>query len=160
MVPVWLRLFLPAPPARSTRSARLCFWRWLLVGGYAAGLFACSSLPGSRLPVPPERRLARRWHRPPPRWLLSDKVLHALAYGLGTALLCRALHSQAPARPLQQIALASFLGACGYGLLDERHQAHVPQRTATVADGVANGVGAALAAWGWQHWAPRWPWLR
>jgi VanZ family protein len=95
-----------------------------------------------------------------PRWLLNDKVLHTLAFGLGTVLLCRVLHFQTLGRSPRRIALCSALAALGYGIADELHQARVPQRTADVADVVADGLGAALAAWGWLHGAPRWFWLR
>jgi VanZ family protein len=138
--------------AQQARPTRPHLWRWLWVGGAAAGLFALSSVPGTRLPVAPETRLARRWHGTRPRWQLSDKVLHALAFGLGTVLLCRALRRQVPTWSLRQIACVSFLAACGYGIVDELHQARVPQRTAEVADVVADGLGAALAAWGWRHY--------
>jgi len=154
---MWQWLPVLAPQARLCRTSR---WRWLVVGGYAAGLFALSSAPGSRLLLAAENRLVRRQRRVSPRWLFRDKVFHALAFGLGTVLLCRALHCQAPARSPRQIALCSVLAALGYGVADELHQARVPQRTAEVADVVADGLGAALAAWGWLYGVTRWPWLR
>ena len=146
--------------AHQARPIRPRLWRWLCVGGAAAGLFVLSAVPGHLLPVAPETRLARRGHRARPRWQLSDKVLHALAFGLGTVLLCRALRRQVPTWSPRQIAFVSFLAASGYGIADELHQARVPQRTAEVADVVADGLGAALAAWGWRYGASRWPWLR
>lgn len=154
---MWQCLAVLDPPARLYRMPS---WRWLVVGGYAAGVFALSSAPGSRRLVAAQKRLVRRQRWALPRWLLYDKVVHALVFGLGTVLLCRALHDRTPARSLRQIAFYSVLGALGYGITDELHQARVPQRTAEVADVVADGVGAALAAWGWLHGAPRWPWLR
>jgi VanZ family protein len=154
---MWQCLPVLDPQARPCRTPR---WRWLVVGGYAAGLFALSSAPGSHLLLAAENRLVRRQRWALPRWLLRDKVLHALAFGLGTVLLCRALHGQTPARSPRQIALCSVLAALGYGIADELHQACVPQRTAEVTDVVADGLGAALAACGWLYGAPRWPWLR
>lgn len=141
------------------RSNHMSSWRWLVVGGYAAGLFALSSAPASRHLVAAENRLVRQ-RRALPRWLPSDKVFHALVFGLGAVLLCRALHDQTPARSLRRIALYSVLAALGYGITDELHQARVPQRTAEVADVAADGLGAALAAWGWLYGVSRWPWLR
>jgi VanZ family protein len=134
-------------------------WRWLIVGGYAAGLFALSSASGSRRLVAAEKRLVRQ-RRTLPRWLPSDKVFHALVFGLGTVLLCWALHEQMPKRSLRQIALYSVLATLGYGITDELHQARVPQRTAEAADVVADGLGAALAAWGWLYGISRWSWFR
>ena len=142
------------------RLYRTPSWRWLLVGSYAACLFALSSAPGSRRLVAAENRLVRGQRWPLPRWLLYDKAFHALVFGLGTVLLCRALYDRTPARSPRQIALYSVLAALGYGITDELHQARVPQRTAEVADVVADGLGAALAAWGWLHGVTRWPWLR
>ena len=139
-------------------QARPCLipsWRWLIVGGYAVGLFALSSARGSSLLLAAKNRLVRRQRRTLPRWLPRDKVFHALVFGLGTVLLCRALHSQTPARSPRQIAFGSALAALGYGITDELHQARVPQRTAEVADVVADGLGAALAAWGWLYGANR-----
>lgn len=154
---MWQCLAVLDPPVRLYRMPS---WRWLVVGSYAAGVFALSSAPGSRRLVAAQKRLVRRQRWALPRWLLYDKVVHALVFGLGTVLLCRALHDRTPARSLRQIAFYSVLGALGYGITDELHQARVPQRTAEVADVVADGLGAALAAWGWLHGAPRWPWLR
>jgi VanZ family protein len=107
-----------------------------------------------------EHRLVRQQRGVLRRWLRRDKVLHMLAFGLGTVLLCRALQCQAPVRSPRQIACRSVLAVLGYGIADELHQARVPQRTAEVADVVADGLGAALAAWGWRYGASRWPWLR
>jgi VanZ family protein len=124
------------------------------------GLFALSSAPGSRLLLAAETRLVRQQRWALLRWLRRDKVLHTLAFGLGTVLLCRALSCQAPGRSPRQIAFRSVLTALGYGIADELHQACVPQRTAAVTDVMADGLGAALAAWGWLYGASRWPWLR
>jgi VanZ family protein len=141
------------------RLYRMPSWHWLVVGSYAAGLFALSSAPVSRHLVAAENRLVRQ-RRSLPHWLPSDKVFHAFVFGLGTVLLCRALQHQTPARSSRQIALYSVLAALGYGITDELHQARVPQRTAEVGDVAADGLSAALAAWGWLYGVPRWPWLR
>jgi hypothetical protein len=154
---MWQRLSVLDPQARLYRMPS---WHWLIVGGYALGLFALSSAPVSRRLVAAEKRLVRGQRGALPRWLPSDKVFHALVFGLGTVLLCRALHDQTSARTPRQIAFYSVLAALGYGITDELHQARVPQRTAEVADVMADGLGAALAAWGWLHSTPRWPRLR
>jgi VanZ family protein len=151
---MWQCLGVLTPQARPRRTFS---WRWLVVGGYAAGLFALSSAPVSRRLVAAEKCLVRGQRGVLPRWLPGDKVFHALVFGLGTVLLCRALHDQTPARTPRQTAFYSVLAALGYGITDELHQARVPQRTAEVADVMADGLGAALAAWGWLHSTPRWP---
>ena len=151
---MWQCLAVLDPQARLYRMPR---WRWLVVGAYAAGLFALSSAPGSRRLVAAEKRLVRRQHWALPRWLLDDKAVHALAFGLGTVLLCRALHDRTPARSPRQIALYRALAALGYGITDELHQARAPQRSAEVADIVADRLRAALAAWGWLYGVTRWP---
>jgi VanZ family protein len=107
--------------------------------------------------VAAEKRFVRRQRWALPCWLLYDKVVHALVFGLGTVLLCRALHDRTRARSPRPIALYSVLAALAYGITDELHQARVPQRTAEVADVVADGLGAALAAWGWLYGVTRWP---
>jgi VanZ family protein len=153
---MWQYLAVLDPQARLYRRPS---WRWLAVGGYAAGLFALSSAPVSRRLVAAENRLVRQ-RRVLPRWLPYDKVFHAFVFGLGAVLLCRALQDQTPTRTSRQIVLYSVLAALGYGITDELHQARVPQRTAEVADVVADGLGAAVAAWGWLYGVSRWPWLR
>jgi VanZ family protein len=152
---MWQSLSVLDPQARPYHMPS---WRWLVVGGYAAGLFALSSAPVSRRLVAATRLVQRR--RALPRWLPSDKVFHAFVFGLGTVLLCRALQDQTSARSLRQIALYSVLAALGYGITDELHQTRVPQRTAEVADVMADGLGAVLAAWVWLYGVSRWPWLR
>ena len=108
---MWQYLPVLDPQARPCRTSR---WRWLVVGGYAVGLFALSSAPGSRLLLAAENRLVRRQRWPLPRWLLYDKVVHALVFGLGTVLLCRALHDRTagtlptPDRPLQRPSRAGL----------------------------------------------------
>ena len=58
-------------------------WRWVLLGGYAACIFALSSIPGQALPTV---------H-------VSDKLIHTGEYGLLGILMCRALTAQLPTWP-------------------------------------------------------------
>ena len=109
---------------------------WGPVVVYMAILFGLSSQ--SSLPQPPGT--------------LSDKHLHAIAYGGLSALACRALAAGA----LDAVTPARAVGAVGvavlYGATDEFHQAFVPGRSSDVLDLVADGVGAALAAGGLWAW--------
>ena len=119
-------------------------WRWVLLGGYAACIFALSSIPGQALP---------NVH-------VSDKLIHTGEYGLLGLLMCRALTAQLPTWPRSRIALLSLLAAIYYGATDECHQLFVPARSAELADLAADSLGAALAAWGWLKVGAHWTWLR
>lgn len=87
----------------------------------------------------------------------ADKVMHAGAYGVLSILaswmtLGRPwpretffrLHRVWPSLYRRGMRNAFGLTA-GYGCLDELHQAFVPGRTASVADCLADGFGAAIA---------------
>ena len=60
--------------------------------------------------------------------------------------LLRSAFGPASRRPLFATVAAALIAAV-YGAIDEVHQAFVPGRFATVADGAANTVGAVLGAW-------------
>lgn len=127
-----------APPRRGK-----VVWRWGLLVGYAACIFTLSAIPGHSLPAV----------------RVSDKLIHVGEYGLLGVLLCRALGG-VTAWPRTRIAFLSALAAILYGASDELHQLFVPQRSAELADVVANSLGATLAVWGWLKAATRWPWLQ
>jgi len=80
-----------------------------------------------------------------------DKLLHAGAYGLLTLLLAHALRGSTRAG-LGDVAVAACLWATAYGGMEEIIQRWFPDRSSDIADVLANGVGAAMAAMGW-HWA-------
>lgn len=69
----------------------------------------------------------------------SDKVLHALAYGLLAGCWCVALGGR-------RRALAIAIAVCT-GLLDEWLQRSIPGRQSDVADLVADALGATVGAW-------------
>lgn len=113
------------------------FWRWAVVLAYMVTIFAASAGPGP--PLPPGRNF--------------DKVLHAGAFGVLSALAAWAL---ARGR-LRSATWRMLLGAClistAYGALDETHQYFVPGRQSDVADLAADALGAlaaaaAIRAWG------------
>jgi hypothetical protein len=99
----------------------------------AVGIFFASSMPASNIPG--------RW---PPG---TDKVVHALVYGLLAGLVARAWWRRArgPVTALQ-LFLAAASVAVGYGLTDEVHQLFVPGRHFELADLAADAVGASLGA--------------
>jgi VanZ family protein len=75
---------------------------------------------------------------------LLDKLLHAVAYLVLGALVLRATHGGV--RPLRLgPTVAAFLLTLAYGVSDEIHQLYVPGRTASVADVVADAIGAGLS---------------
>jgi VanZ family protein len=71
-----------------------------------------------------------------------DRVLHAIEYAAGGALLAWAL---LPRGPRAAFLLAALLTAA-YGASDEIHQGFVPGRDADVGDWLADAVGGALGA--------------
>ncbi len=103
------------------RRARTLGWVWALL--WASLIFWLSSLPdaGGVLGRLPEG---------------SDKVVHAGAFGVLSALL-----TVATGRPLVGVLLA-----VAYGVSDEVHQRFVPGRYADPLDLVADTVGAVLGA--------------
>lgn len=77
---------------------------------------------------------------------LSDKVVHASAYGLMLLLAARAARGILPDRALGIILLVS-IGFCAlYGATDEYHQSFVVGRQSDIFDWVADTTGAILAA--------------
>jgi VanZ family protein len=94
--------------------------------GWAGLLLFVGSRPGEDLPAP----------------LLfpgADKGAHALAYGVLGALVARAAAPRGGARSLVLGALAGLF----WGMLDEWVQGHVPGRTRSWADLLADVAGAA-----------------
>lgn len=111
---------------------RVTFRRWLAPVGFMAALLVVSAQ--RRVPVPED---------------VSDKVLHAVAYGILTALLLFAM------RPVEwRRAASAFLIAAGYGAVLELVQTLLPGRYPSVGDALANGAGslAAIAIFGMTKW--------
>lgn len=107
------------------------------VVAYMALLFAMSSIPNLKPPIP-----HFRW---------NDKVIHALAFGgLGGLLYGAFLHSQWR-RPFLWATFVALL----FGITDEWHQSFVPNRHADLGDIAADGFGGlmgALIAIRWDQW--------
>jgi VanZ family protein len=115
------------------------FWYWTPVVLYAGAIYYLSSQSH------PEEHL--------PSFLLedvSDKILHAVAYGILAALCCRAFSwTTAPAVARQAVVLA-IVTASVFGITDELHQAFVPFREASWQDWLADTIGAAVGAISWR----------
>ena len=76
--------------------------------------------------------------------IVSDKVLHVVAYAAFGVLCLRAWHGGLSPLALRPTVVALLL-TVGYGAVDEWHQAWVPGRFASVHDWLADALGAALA---------------
>jgi VanZ family protein len=104
-------------------------WLWGPPAGFMVALFWASSQPD--LTAMPGG--------------MSDKTLHFAAYFV-LAVLCQ--HATAGGRWSgihPRSALAAFAIAAGYGAFDEFHQMLTPGRFPSVADWVADALGAAAA---------------
>lgn len=111
--------------------------RWVGVALVAGVIFYSSVLdpPGSGLPA-----------LGPLGLFGIDKWLHALAYAALAATLASALAADRPAATAAVLAAAL---AVAYGVGIEFVQAPLPERSFSVADMVADGVGAAVAVVCW-----------
>jgi VanZ family protein len=115
------------------------FWYWAPVALYAGAIFFLSAQSH------PEDQL--------PSFLLkdvSDKVLHAVEYGI-LALLCyRAFRWAAGPAVAQQAVVLAIVTASVFGVTDEMHQAFVPLRDASWQDWLADTIGAIIGALSWR----------
>ncbi|MFZ1986120.1 MAG: VanZ family protein [Desulfatitalea sp.] len=86
-----------------------------------------------------------------PHWPYIDKFLHAGVYALLGVLLCRALNTLRDwqGHPLKLVLMATLLTAL-YGLSDEWHQSFVPERSAEVADLLADLIGGLVGSWAYR----------
>ena len=113
---------------------------WGPVVAYAGLIFYLSSL--SR----PDEQL--------PSFLMkdvSDKILHAVEYGILAALCFRAFRRAAGVGLSSYAVFLSIITASFYGFTDEVHQSFVPLREASLFDWMADTVGAILAAMGFSR---------
>jgi VanZ family protein len=115
------------------------FWYWVPVALYAGVIFYLSAQSH------PEEQL--------PSFLLkdvSDKVLHAVEYGI-LALLCyRAFRWAAGPAVVRQAVVLAIVTASVYGVTDEVHQFFVPFRESSWLDWLADTIGAAIGAISWR----------
>ena len=114
-------------------------WYWAPVALYAGTIFFLSAQSH------PEEQL--------PSFLLegvSDKVLHAVEYGILSLLCYRAFRwATGPAVARQAVVLA-IVTASVFGLTDELHQLFVPFRESSWQDWLADTIGAVIGAMSWR----------
>jgi uncharacterized protein YfiM (DUF2279 family) len=103
-----------------------------LAAGWALLLLFVGSRPGDALPA------ARLLALPG-----GDKIAHAFAYAVLGALGAWAAAPRSPRRAL----LFGLLAGLAWGMLDEWVQGHVPGRTRSPADLLADAAGAAAGGW-------------
>jgi VanZ family protein len=99
-------------------------------------IFIASSSP--TVPLPP----GRNW----------DKVLHAGAFAVLSALVVWAAARGRWRTASTRVLLAAWIVATAYGALDETHQFFVPGRQADPADLAADAIGALAAAGAIRAW--------
>lgn len=89
--------------------------------------------------------LSSRESLPAAAGLVPDKLEHFVLYfGFGW-LVARALTKPGASNTISRWLIAALI-ASAYGATDEWHQAHVPNRTADVADWIADTAGGAAGA--------------
>ena len=115
------------------------FWYWVPVVLYAGVIFYLSAQSH------PEDQL--------PSFLLkdvSDKVLHAVEYGILGLLCYRAFRWAAGPAVARQAVVLAIVTASVYGITDEVHQFFVPFRESSWLDWLADTIGAAIGAISWR----------
>jgi VanZ family protein len=115
------------------------FWYWVPVALYAGVIFYLSAQSH------PEDQL--------PSFLLkevSDKVLHAVEYGILSLLCYRALRWAAGPAVARYAVVLAIVTASVFGITDEVHQAFVPLRESSWQDWLADTIGAVIGAVSWR----------
>lgn len=107
------------------------FYYWFPVIIYCALIFIQSSRPAPEI-IPAITHL--------------DKLLHAGAYALLSALFFRAYRTTRYRDRTNYIVIFSILSAGLYGISDELHQHFVPYRSADIQDALADIAGSAIGA--------------
>lgn len=123
----------------TTPTSRLPIPNWLLLWGpvivYMAAILLLSAQSS-----------------PPAPASVSDKVLHAIEYGVLALLVFRAVSGGLPVVVDARRAGLTMLITVAYAASDELHQLFVPQRNSDLRDFLADAAGAAIAViacWAW-----------
>ena len=114
-------------------------WYWVPVALYAGAIFYLSaqSHPDDDLPSFLFEEI-------------SDKVLHAVEYGILSLLCYRAFRWAAGPAVARQAVVLAIVTASVYGITDEAHQFFVPFRESSWLDWLADTIGAVIGALSWR----------
>jgi VanZ family protein len=93
-------------------------------------IFLLSSMPGERLFLPPIVNI--------------DKVAHMAIYGLLAAAVFHAFGVRLNCMHPRMIPLLVIVICTLYGVTDEFHQSFVPNRSSSIFDILADGIGAVI----------------
>ncbi len=104
-------------------------------------IFFLSHQPGDRLSLPPLPGI--------------DKWAHLIAYGALAATVLFAFSDRQKITRPRQVILFTVVFCLFYGISDEFHQSFIPDRTASVYDLLADGVGAIMICAFWLKWRRR-----
>ena len=118
-------------------------WYWVPVALYAGMIFYLSSQSH------PEEQLPSLVFEE-----VSDKVLHAVEYGILSVLCYRAFRWAAGPAIAQQAVVLAIVTASLYGITDEVHQSFVPLRDSSWQDWLADTIGAIIGATSWRFIRP------
>ena len=133
------------PVREATRQGVMgqVLWYWVPVVLYAGAIFyfSAQSHPEDQLPSFLFKQI-------------SDKVLHAVAYGILSFLCYRAFRWAAGQAVARQAVVLAIVTASFYGITDEVHQAFVPFRESSWLDWLADTIGAAIGTMSWRFIRP------
>ncbi|MCX7829687.1 MAG: VanZ family protein [Acidobacteria bacterium] len=82
--------------------------------------------------------------KPPIPFKLESNLLHYPEYALFSFLLLRALHSGRREKVSLKNTVLALVFSIIFGMLDEFHQAFVPERVPELQDLLRDGIGAAI----------------
>ena len=84
---------------------------------------------------------------------VPDWISHPIEYGVGAALVCRALDGDGRRALTVSTALTATLLTTAYGVTDEYHQSFVPGRTSDPLDVAKDLAGSAAASFVYRRWS-------
>ena len=114
-------------------------WYWAPVALFAGAIFYMSAQSHPEDQLPSILFIA-----------VSDKVLHAVEYGILSLLCYRAYRWAAGPAIARQAVMLAIVTASFYGITDEVHQLFVPFRESSWLDWLADTIGAAIGAMSWR----------
>ncbi|HEY8150553.1 MAG TPA: VanZ family protein [Vicinamibacteria bacterium] len=84
---------------------------------------------------------------------VPDWISHPIEYGVGAAMVCRALDDNRRRALTVSTALTATLLTTAYGVTDEYHQSFVPGRTSDPMDVAKDLAGSAAASFLYRRWS-------